>query len=71
MHAQECLELHFDLMSGRALLCCGDKDYVLPDFYPTKETARIAAQQFAWEKLGWKDRAREFRQASELPVWLR
>jgi hypothetical protein len=71
MHDEECLELHFDLMSGRALLCCGDKDYVLPDIYPTKETARVAAQHFAWEKLGWKDRAREFRQASELPVWLR
>lgn len=37
MHAEECLELHFDLKSGRALLSCGDKDYVLPDFTPRRK----------------------------------
>ncbi|WEX73822.1 hypothetical protein PYH37_001165 [Sinorhizobium numidicum] len=71
MHSEEHLQLHFDLLSRRALLSCGDKDYVLPDIYPTKEMARAAAQKFAWETLGLRERARECRQASDLPVWLR
>ncbi|MDK1385346.1 hypothetical protein QN224_07990 [Sinorhizobium sp. 8-89] len=71
MRSEENLQLHFDLLSHRALLSCGDRDYVLPDSYPTKEMARLAAQKFAWETLGLKDRTREFTQASDLPVWLR
>lgn len=71
MPSEEHLQLHFDLLSHRALLSCGGRDYVLPDCYPTKEMAQIAAQKFAWETLGLKDRARECAQASDLPVWLR
>ncbi|MBP2234296.1 hypothetical protein J2Z31_000786 [Sinorhizobium kostiense] len=71
MHTEECLQLHFDLLSGRALLAYGDKEYVLPGIYRTKETAQSAAQKFAWEELGWKRRAPEIRGASEVPVWLR
>ncbi|MCA1367393.1 hypothetical protein [Ensifer aridi] len=71
MHFEETLELHFDLLSHKALLCCGARDYVLPDIYPTKEMARIAAQKFAWETLGLKERVPGCRQASDLPVWLR
>jgi hypothetical protein len=71
MHFEETLELHFDLLSHRALLCCRDRDYVLPDVYPTKEMAQVAAQKFAWETLGLKGRAPGCRQASDLPVLLR
>ncbi|MDX3925720.1 MAG: hypothetical protein QHC90_07910 [Shinella sp.] len=45
-------QLHFDFLSRKALLCCGGKDYVLPDSYPNKEAAEAAAQKFAWETLG-------------------
>jgi hypothetical protein len=71
MHSEEYLELHYDLLSHRALLSCGRKAYVLPDIYETKEMAQIAAQKFAWEKLGLKERAAGCRTAADLPVWLR
>lgn len=71
MHSEEYLELHYDLLSHRALLSCGRKAYVLPDIYETKEMAKIAAQKFAWEKLGLKERAAGCRTAADLPVWLR
>ena len=71
MHVEENLELHFDLLSHKALLSCGDKEYLLPDIYPTKEMAQVAAQKFAWETLGWKERAPGCQQPSDVPVWLR
>lgn len=71
MRSEECLQLHFDVLSGRALLSCGDTEYVLPGAYPTKEMAQIAAQNFAWEQLGWKNRDPDIRRASDVPVWLR
>lgn len=40
MHSEEYLELHYDLLSHRALLSCGRKAYVLPDIYETKEWHR-------------------------------
>jgi hypothetical protein len=71
MHSEEYLDLHYDLLSHRALLSCGRKAYVLPDIYETKEMAQVAAQKFAWEKLGLKERAAGCRTAADLPVWLR
>jgi hypothetical protein len=71
MHSEDYLELHYDLLSHRALLSCGRKAYVLPDIYETKEMAQVAAQKFAWEKLGLKERAAGCRTAADLPVWLR
>lgn len=44
MHSEEYLELHYDLLSHRALLSCGRKAYVLPDIYETKEMAQVAAR---------------------------
>lgn len=64
------IQLHFDLISCKALLSCGDRDYVLPDVYPTKEAAQAAAQKFAWEKLGATVKGRA-RRPSEIAIWLR
>ena len=69
MEDQSDIQLHFDVMSCRALMSCGGKDYVLPDTYPTREAARTAAQKFAWEKLGLK--SRRARNVSELAIQLR
>ena len=63
------IQLHFDVLSCRALLSCEGKDYVLPDTYPSKEAAQAAAQKFAWEKLGLK--GRHGRKPSDLAIWLR
>ena len=63
------IQLHFDVLSCRALLSCESKDYVLPDTYPSKEAAQAAAQKFAWEKLGLKSRRAS--KASDLAIWLR
>ncbi|ASY65547.1 hypothetical protein SJ05684_b45650 (plasmid) [Sinorhizobium sojae CCBAU 05684] len=71
MQTQECLQLHFDVRSGRALLTYGNREYLLPEVYSTKEKAQTAAQHFAWEELGWKHRAPDIRGASDVPVWLR
>jgi hypothetical protein len=69
MEEQTAMQLHFDVLSRRALLSCEGKDYVLPDTYPTKEAAHAAAQRFAWDKLGLK--SRRARNPNELAVWLR
>lgn len=63
------IQLHFDVMSCRALLTFDGRDYVLPDTYPSKEAAQAAAQKFAWDKLGVKNR--RGRNASDLEIWLR
>jgi len=63
------IQLHFDVLSCRALLCCEGKDYVLPDTYPNREAAEAAAKKFAWEKLGALKR--RGRRPSDLAVWLR
>lgn len=63
------IQLHFDVLSCRALLSCEGKDYVLPDTYPSKEAAHAAAQKFAWEKLAQK--SRRGRKPSDLAIWLR
>lgn len=63
------IQLHFDVLSCRALLCCEGKDYVLPDTYPNREAAEAAAKKFAWEKLGTLKR--RGRRPSDLAVWLR
>lgn len=69
MNEQANIQLHFDVVSCRALLSCDGKDYVLPDTYPTREAAEAAAKKFAWEKLGAQ--RRRGRRPSDLPVWLR
>lgn len=69
MEDHSAIQLHFDVLSCRALLCCGGKDYVLPDTYPSKEAAQAAAQRFAWEKLGHK--SRRDRNPGDLAIWLR
>lgn len=69
MEDHSSIQLHFDVLSCRALLSCDGKDYVLPDTYPSKEAAQAAAQKFAWEKLGLK--SRRARNPSDLAVWLR
>ncbi|NRP21861.1 hypothetical protein LPJGGPFB_05120 [Ensifer adhaerens] len=71
MDTADKLQLHFDLLSHRALLSCGSRDYVLPDQYPDRDAARRAAQEFAWETLGYKGRNRQLVDCSQLPVWLR
>ncbi|WP_411033306.1 hypothetical protein [Shinella sp. BYT-45] len=63
------IQLHFDVLSCRALLSCEGKDYVLPDTYPSREAAQAAAQRFAWEKLGLQ--SRRGRKPSDLAIWLR
>lgn len=63
------IQLHFDVLSCRALLSCEGKDYVMPDTYPSKEAAHAAAQKFAWEKLGFQ--SRRGRKPTDLTIWLR
>ena len=62
------LQLHFDFLSRRALLSVNGKDYVLPDSYQNKEMAQMAAQEFAWEKLGFRKTAEGSERAADLPV---
>ena len=69
MNETSDIQLHFDVLSCRALLCCEGKDYVLPDTYPTREAAEAAAKKFAWEKLG--ARKRRGRRSADIAVWLR
>ena len=69
MNEQSNIQLHFDVLSCRALLCCEGRDYVLPDTYPNREAAEAAAKKFAWEKLGTQ--ARRGRKPSDLAIWLR
>lgn len=71
MVAQHRLELHFDPLSRRALLSCGPNEYVMPDSYPDRDAARVAAQRYAWEELGFKAACSEMNDACELPVWFR
>ncbi len=69
MNEQSNIQLHFDVVSCRAMLSCEGRDYVLPDTYPTKEAAAAAAKTFAWERLGLKSgRAAK---PSDLPVFQR
>ena len=63
------IQLHFDVMSCRAMLSCDGKDYVLPDTYESREAAQVAAQKVAWEKLGLD--TRRGRKPSDLAIWLR
>ena len=63
------IQLHFDVLSCRALLSCEGKDYVLPDTYPNRDAARTAAQKFAWERLGLK--SRRAGRPSDIAIWLR
>jgi hypothetical protein len=69
MEDQSNIQLHFDVMSCRALLSCEGKDYVLPDTYPSREAAQAAAQKFAWERLGLDTRRGS--RPSDLAIWLR
>jgi hypothetical protein len=69
MEDKSDIQLHFDVLSRRALLSCHGKEYVMPDTYPSKEAAQAAAQRFAWEKLG--SQGRSGRKPSDLAVWLR
>ena len=69
MNDQSDIQLHFDVISCRALLTCEGRDYVLPDTYPTKEAAEAAAKKFAWERLSL--RTRRARKPSDLPVYQR
>jgi hypothetical protein len=62
------LQLHFDFLSRRALLSVNGKDYVLPDSYQNKEMAQIAAQKFAWEKLGFRKSAAGSERPVDLPI---
>lgn len=64
------LQLHFDIMSRRALLSVNGRDYVLPDAYQNKEMAQLAAQTFAWEKLGFRKSATGTERPTDLPVQL-
>lgn len=65
------IQLHFDIISCKAMMSWDGKEYVLPDVYPTKEAAQAAAQKFAWEKLGAKGRKGTARQPSDIEIWLR
>lgn len=65
---QKTLLLHFDFLSRRALLSVNGKGYVLPDRYPSKEVAQVAAQKYAWEKLGFRKEARGADRAADLPI---
>jgi hypothetical protein len=69
MNETSDIQLHFDVLSCRALLCCEGKDYVLPDTYPTREAAEAAARKFAREKLGAQKR--RSRRPADIAVWLR
>ncbi|MBN9053447.1 hypothetical protein JQ506_03190 [Shinella sp. PSBB067] len=69
MGEQTDIQLHFDVLSCRALLSCGGKDYVLPDTYPNREAAEAAAKKFAREKL--VSLRRRGGKPSDLAVWLR
>lgn len=62
------LQLHFDYLSRRALLSVNGKDYVLPDSYQNKEMAQLAAQKFAWEKLGFRKSAAGTERPADLPI---
>jgi hypothetical protein len=64
METQSHMQLHFDVLSCRALLCCAGRDYLLPDTYPSREAAHAAAQTFVREKLGLKDER-------DVAIWLR
>lgn len=69
MNETSDIQLHFDVLSCRALLSCEGKDYVLPDTYPNREAAEAAAKKFAWEKLG--AHKRRGRRPADLAIWLR
>ncbi|MGQ3211880.1 MAG: hypothetical protein ACT6U0_10750 [Shinella sp.] len=66
MENQSEIQLHFDVLSCRALLCCAGKEYLLPDTYPSREAAHAAAQTFVREKLGFKDPP-----SGDVAIWLR
>ena len=64
------LQLHFDFLSRKALLSVNGRGYVLPDRYPNKETAEVAAQKFAQEELGLGGTDESSRSGSALAIWL-
>ncbi len=64
------LHLHYDFRSHRAMLSVGGRDYVLPDSYQTREIAQVAAQEFAWEKLGFHENAAKADRCIDLPICL-
>ncbi len=69
MNETSDIQLHFDVLSCRALLSCEGKEYVLPDTYPNREAAETAAKKFVWERLGGqKGRGRR---PADLAIWLR
>lgn len=68
--ARHNLQLHFDFLSRKALLSVNGKGYVLPDRYPNKETAEVAAQKFAVEQLGLGRSPAEEPAAGGLAIWL-
>ncbi len=67
--ARHNLQLHFDFLSRKALLSVNGRGYVLPDRYPNKETAEVAAQKFAMEHLGL-GKADEQARTADLAIWL-
>lgn len=69
MEDQSNIQLHFDVLSCRALLSCEGKDYVLPETYPNRDAARAAAQKFIWERLALERRRGQ--KPSDLDIWLR
>lgn len=64
------LQLHFDFLSRKALLSVNGRGYVLPDRYPNKETAEVAAQKFALEQLGLGRSDEASRPGNSLAIWL-
>lgn len=69
MESQSDVQLHFDVLSCRALLCCAGKEYILPDTYPSREAAHAAAQAFVRETLGLTDRRDP--STGDVAIWLR
>lgn len=64
------LQLHFDFLSRKALLSVNGRGYVLPDRYPNKETAEVAAHKYAVEELGLGRSEQTGVAASGLSIWL-
>lgn len=64
------LQLHFDFLSRKALLSVNGKGYILPDRYPNKETAEVAALRFASEELGLSTGTEAGTRSEVLPIWL-
>ena len=70
MRSRIDVQLHFDVRSCRAMVSCEGKEYILPDIYPNKDAARVAARKFVWDRLNLSTRDK-MSKPSELTVWLR